>query len=179
MFFEDAAAWDAWLAEHHATAGEAWLRIAKKASGVRSVSAAEGTEVAMCHGWIDGQRRSLDESFFAQRYSPRRPKAAWSRINVERVEALIAAGRMRPAGYAQVEAAKADGRWDAAYESQREATVPADLAEALAAAPGAAAAFEGLGRTERYLLLLGLAKTRTANGRAERIRRTVAGLAGD
>jgi uncharacterized protein YdeI (YjbR/CyaY-like superfamily) len=111
MFFEDAAAWEAWLAGHHATADEAWLKIAKKGSGVASVTAAEGTEVALCYGWIDGHRRSLDERFFLQRYSRRRNKSSWSRINAERVEALTAAGRMRPPGLAAVAAAQADGRW--------------------------------------------------------------------
>lgn len=176
MRFADAAAWEAWLAEHHETADSAWLEIAKKGAPLSSVTAAEGTEVALCFGWIDGHRRSHDQQSFAQRYSPRRKGSPWSRINVERVEALIAAGRMRPAGLAQVAAAQADGRWAAAYASQRNATVPPDLAEALAAHPRAAAGFEALDRTGRYALILPLLKARTPAGRATRLDKTIADL---
>jgi uncharacterized protein YdeI (YjbR/CyaY-like superfamily) len=178
MFFEDAAAWEAWLAGHHGTADEAWLKIAKKGSGVASVTAAEGTEVALCYGWIDGHRKSLDERFFLQRYSRRRKKSSWSRINVERVEALTAAGRMRPPGLAEVAAAQADGRWAAAYTAQRDAAVPPDLAEALAADPRAAASFEALDKTGRYRLILPLLKARTPAGRATRLERAISELAG-
>lgn len=178
MDFTDAAAWEAWLAENHGTAGEAWLRIAKKGAPGTSVTAAEGTEVALCYGWIDGHRRSHDQHSFAQRYSPRRKGSSWSLINVERVEALTAAGRMSPAGLIQVAAAKADGRWAAAYTSQRNTTVPADLAEALAGEPRAAAAFATLDRTNRYRMILPLLKATTAEVRAARLRRTVAELLG-
>lgn len=111
LTFPSAAAWEAWLAVHHATAGEAWLRIAKKGSGQRSVTAAEADEVALCHGWIDSVRRADDADWFVQRFSPRRRGSNWSRINAARVEVLAAAGRMRPAGLAAVAAARAAGRW--------------------------------------------------------------------
>jgi uncharacterized protein YdeI (YjbR/CyaY-like superfamily) len=179
MFFPDAAAWEAWLAEHHGTAPDAWLKIAKKGSGVASVTAAQALEVALCYGWIDGHRKALDERYFLQRYSPRRKRSSWSRVNVERVEALTAAGRMRPAGLAEVAAAKADGRWDAAYAAQRDIAVPPDLAEALAADPKAAARFEALGKTARYQLILPLLKARTPAGRASRLQKAMDDLLGE
>jgi uncharacterized protein YdeI (YjbR/CyaY-like superfamily) len=176
LAFEDAAAFDAWLADHHAARADVWVKIAKKGSGVASVTADEAGAVALCHGWIDSVRRSLDETYFLQRYSPRRPQGSWSRVNVERVEALIAAGRMRPAGLAEVEAAKADGRWDAAYVSQRDATVPPDLAEALARNVKAKERFESLGRTDRYLVILQLLKARTPASREATLRKAVTAL---
>lgn len=127
-----AAEWESWLAAHHTMRDGVWLKIAKKGSGQPSVTPAEATEVALCYGWIDSHRKSHDATCFLQRYSPRRRGSSWSRVNVERAEALIAAGRMRAPGLAEIEAAKADGRWDAAYESQRNATVPGDLAAELA-----------------------------------------------
>jgi uncharacterized protein YdeI (YjbR/CyaY-like superfamily) len=174
LAFGDAAQWEAWLAEHCATRADAWLQIAKKGAGRVSVTPAEALDVALCYGWIDSQRRSHDGSHFLQRFSPRRPGSSWSRVNVERVEALTAAGRMRAPGLAEVEAAKADGRWDAAYESQRTATVPADLAAALARDEPARAFFESLGRTDRYAVILRLLKARDAAGRAAQLRQVVA-----
>jgi uncharacterized protein YdeI (YjbR/CyaY-like superfamily) len=176
LTFRDAAGWEAWLASHHGTAAEVWLRIAKKGSGEPSVTAVEADEVAICYGWIDSHRKAYDDAWFLQRFSPRRAGSAWSRVNVERVAALTAAGRMRPAGLAEVAAARADGRWDAAYASQRAAGVPDDLAAALAADATAAAAFAELGRTDRYAVALPLLKARTARGRAERLRAAVARL---
>jgi uncharacterized protein YdeI (YjbR/CyaY-like superfamily) len=173
----DVTAWESWLAEHHATREAVWLRIAKKASAVRTVDATEGTEVALCYGWIDSHRRGLDATFFLQKYTPRRPKSAWSKINVDRVDALTAAGRMRGAGMMQVDAAKADGRWARAYESQRDVTLPPDLAAALAATPAAQDAFEALGKTDRYLLILRLAKARSAAARAAQLDKLVGTLA--
>jgi uncharacterized protein YdeI (YjbR/CyaY-like superfamily) len=114
LAFRDAAAFESWLADHHATRSEVWLRIAKKTSGLPSVTAAEADEVALCYGWIDSHRKALDGSWFLQRFSPRRRRSPWSRINADRVRALTAAGRMRPAGLAAVAAARADGRWPAA-----------------------------------------------------------------
>jgi uncharacterized protein YdeI (YjbR/CyaY-like superfamily) len=176
--FPDAEAWEAWLAGHHATSTEAWLRIAKKGKGLASIAIGDALDVALCYGWIDGQRRSLDEVSFLQRYCPRRPRSSWSRVNVAKVEALTAAGRMRPPGIAEVEAAKADGRWAAAYESQRTAEVPPDLAAALAGDPAAAAAFERLSRSDRYWIILQLLKTRTPEGRAKNVARAVERLKG-
>lgn len=175
----DQAAWEAWLEAHHADRDEVWLRIAKKGSGHASVTAEEGSESALCFGWIDGRRRGLDATHFLQRYSPRRRRSAWSQINVERVVALLAAGRMRPAGLAEVERARADGRWDAAYASQATAEVPDDLAAALARDPAAQARFDALGKTERYQLLLRLMTARGERARGVQVERIVASLGAD
>ena len=124
--FAGAAELEAWLEENEDAAG-VWLKIAKKGSGESSITYAEALELALCFGWIDSQKRGLDETHFLQRFTPRRPRGRWSKINREKAEALIATGRMRPAGLAEVEAAKADGRWEAAYEGQKSAGVPPDL----------------------------------------------------
>jgi uncharacterized protein YdeI (YjbR/CyaY-like superfamily) len=174
----DAAAWHAWLDVHHAARTDAWLRIAKRRSGRLSVTTDDALDVALCFGWIDGQRRSLDESSFLQRYCPRRPKSTWSEVNVAKVAALTAAGRMQPPGLAEVAAAHADGRWEAAYASQRSAQVPPELMSALLADAGAAAVFERLGRSERYTLILPLMKARTPAGRMRALQRVLERLAG-
>ena len=137
---------------------------------------AEALDVALCYGWIDGQRRANDDVSFLQRYSRRRPRSSWSKVNVAKVEALLAAGRMRPAGPAEVEAAKQDGRWEAAYESQRNTAVPPDLVAALAGNARASAAFESLGRSDRYAVILPLLKARTPETRARTLARAVARL---
>jgi uncharacterized protein YdeI (YjbR/CyaY-like superfamily) len=172
----DVAAWEAWLEAHHRTAPEAWLRIAKKHSGLATISIGDALDGALCFGWIDGQRRGLDEVSFLQRYCPRRARSSWSQVNVETVARLTAEGRMRPSGLAEVEAARADGRWDAAYERQSTAAVPEDLAAALAADPPAAAAFEALSRSERYLVFLPILKATTPTARAQAVARAVDGL---
>ncbi|WP_035749715.1 YdeI/OmpD-associated family protein [Arthrobacter sp. 35W] len=161
MDFIEAAAWEAWLADHHETQSEAWLRIGKRNSNAALITIAEAGDVALCFGWIDGLRKACDAESFLQRYSRRRPRSPWSKINVARAESLIAAGRMRPAAIKEVDDAKADGRWSAAYESQRTADVPSELAAALADHPPARTAFERLGRTERYALILPLLKAHT------------------
>lgn len=176
MHFEDAARWEAWLAGNHDAEGGVWLKIAKKGSGVASVTISQALDVALCFGWIDSRRESHDQHHYLQRYSRRRRGSPWSRVNVERVEALTAAGRMRPPGLAEVAAAKADGRWEAAYTAQRDAAVPPDLAGALAADPQAGARFEALGRTARYQLILPLLKARTPAGRATRLERALSTL---
>lgn len=170
--------WERWLENHHADAGKAWLRIARRGSTVPGLTIGDALDAALCFGWIDGQRKSNDADSFLQRYSPRRRTSAWSRINVEKFEALAAAGRVRPAGYAQRDAARADGRWDAAYESQRTAENPADLAAALAENPGAAAAFDAMSRSDRYAVILTLLKARTPQRRAELVARAVTDLGG-
>lgn len=175
--FADLAVWEAWLEDHHADGAGAWLRIAKKRSPLALITIEQAAEAGLCFGWIDSHRRSLDEHSYLQRYSRRRRGSPWSRVNVERVEALTAAGQMRPPGLAEVAAARADGRWDAAYASQRNATVPPDLAEALAASPPAAARFDALDKTARYLLILPLLKARTPAAREARLRKAVAELA--
>jgi len=153
-----------------------WIKMAKKATGIPSVTHPEALEVALCYGWIDGQRKANDDVSFLQRYSRRRPTSSWSQVNVAKVEALEAAGRMRPPGLAEVEKAKADGRWDVAYEPQRTAEVPPDLAAALAGDARANAAFERLGRSDRYAVILPLLKARTPEARARLLSREIARL---
>lgn len=175
--FPDAAAFEAWLEANHASAPGVWLRIAKKDAGVATVTYAEALDVALCFGWIDGQRRAHDASWFLQRFTPRRPTSRWSRINTEHAERLTAAGRMRPAGLAQVEAARADGRWAAAYDGQRSATVPPDLQQALDANPPAAAFFATLRGANRYAVIYRVNDAKRPQTRARRIERFVAMLA--
>jgi len=175
--FPDAAGWEAWLAAQHAIRSEAWLRIARRHSGIASVTVTEALDVALCYGWIDGHRKANDDVSFLQRYSRRRPTSSWSSVNVGKVEALLAAGRMQPAGLAEVAAAQADGRWAAAYASQRTAAVPDDLAAALAGDARAEAAFERLGRSDRYAVILPLLKARTPAARARLLAQAIARLA--
>ena len=149
--FADAAAWERWL-ERHPQAPGVWLKIAKKDAGIPSVTYAEALDVALCHGWIDGQKKGFDSSFFLQRFTPRRARSTWSKINVAKIDVLVAAGRMRPAGLREVEAAKADGRWEAAYDGAKSMDVPPELAQALALARHrkAKAFFDTLDKTNRY-----------------------------
>lgn len=174
LTFVDAAGWDAWLAAHHDTSDGVVLRIARK--GSPGLTIREALEVALCHGWIDGVRRRGDDTHFLQRYSPRRKGSSWSAVNVALVEELTAAGRMRAGGQAQADAAKADGRWAAAYASQATATVPDDLAAALDADPDAKAAFDALTKTARYAILLALMKSRTPAAREKALDKALAGL---
>jgi uncharacterized protein YdeI (YjbR/CyaY-like superfamily) len=174
--FPDAAAWDAWLAANWERQEGVWIRMAKKASGIPSVTHAEAIEVALCWGWIDGQRRGLDATWFLQKFTPRRKRSLWSRVNVGKVEALIAAGRMRPPGLAEIEAARADGRWEAAYASARTAEVPDDLQAALASRPAARAFFESLTGANRYAVLWRLMTAKTERTRAARLEKIVAML---
>jgi uncharacterized protein YdeI (YjbR/CyaY-like superfamily) len=176
--FRDAAEFEAWLDAHVGLRAGVWLKIAKSGSGIPSLTADEAVEVGLCYGWVSGQRRSCDESYYLQKYVPRRPRSRWSQVNVAKAEELIAARRMRPSGLAEVEAAKADGRWAAAYQPQRNATVPPDLAAALAADPSAARAFDALTKTQRYAVILQVVTVRTATARAARVRRALAALHG-
>lgn len=172
IHFRDAAEFEVWLAERGDERG-VWLKIAKKGSGIPSLTDDEAVDLGLCYGWISGQRKSLDERYYLQKYVPRRPRSIWSQVNVAKVAELAAAGRMRPAGVAEVEAAKADGRWAAAYASQRNATVPPDLAAALEASPRGAAAFDALDKTRRYEVFLKLATARTAAVRAARLHKVM------
>lgn len=147
--FEDQKAWEKWLVANAGGKG-IWLRIAKKDSGIASVDYAQALEVALCHGWIDGQKRGYDEKFFLQRFTPRRPRSLWSKINIGHAERLIAAGRMQAGGLREIEAAKADGRWQAAYRSFSSMEVPAELVAALKKNKKAKAFFDGLDKTNRY-----------------------------
>ena len=176
--FADAAAFEAWLDTHADDPVGVWLKLAKKSSGIPSMTADEAVDVGLCYGWISGQRKPLDEIWYLQKYVPRRPRSVWSQVNVAKVAELTAAGRMRARGVAEVAAAKADGRWAAAYPSQRTATVPPDLAAALAADPQAAIAFAALPKTERYVLMMTVANARTAHVRSNRLRRVLATLHG-
>jgi uncharacterized protein YdeI (YjbR/CyaY-like superfamily) len=174
--FRDAAEFEAWLDEHVDLQAGVWLLIAKKGSGVPSLTDDEAVDIGLCYGWISGQRKSYDQVYYLQKYVPRRPRSRWSQVNVAKVEELMAAGRMRPSGLAEVESAKADGRWTAAYQSQRNATIPPDLAAALAASPRAAQGFEALGKTQQYAVILKLVTARTVTARAAHLRREVAAL---
>src|SRR5947209_7634588 len=146
----DQREWGRWLEQNHATVGAIWLKLAKKGSPTPTVSYAEAIEEALCYGWIDGQVRALDEHFYLQRFTPRRARGKWSQINREKATRLIAEGRMRPSGLAQIEAAKADGRWDAAYPAQSDATVPDDFQRALDQNAEAKRFFETLTGSARY-----------------------------
>lgn len=174
LFFETADEWRAWLAEHHATSSGVVIKMAKKASGIRSVTAEEALDVALCFGWIDAVRRSLDDEHFLQRYTPRRARSKWSKRNRAKAEALIAAGLMEPAGMAEVERAKADGRWDAAYDSPANITVPEDLQAALDANPKAAEFFATLTGQNRYAILYRIQDAKRPETRARRIAKFVA-----
>ncbi|WP_420034433.1 YdeI/OmpD-associated family protein [Streptomyces sp. cg28] len=173
--FPDAAAFEEWLAGHHTRREGVWVKVAKKASGIASVTDAELVDVGLCWGWISGQRRGLDDRHYLQKYVPRRARSLWSQVNVEKVAALAAAGRMREPGLAEVRRAQEDGRWDRAYASQSHAEVPDDLASALAANPAARTAFDALDRTARYLVLLPLLQATPENRRA-RLERAVRAL---
>jgi uncharacterized protein YdeI (YjbR/CyaY-like superfamily) len=175
--FAHAQAWSTWLASNRASSRGVWLKVAKKGSGRVSVTYAEALEVAIVWGWIDGQRRAFDETWFLQKFTPRGPRSIWSKINRERALALIAAGKMRPPGLSEVERAKRDGRWEAAYEGQRSATVPPDLAAALAANPRAAAFFETLNSQNRYAVLFRTHTAKRPETRARRIAKFIEMLA--
>lgn len=165
--------WEAWLEQNHASESEAWLRFARKGSEAVTVSRAEALEAALCYGWIDGQAASRDEDYWLQRFTPRTRRSKWSKINREAVEALIRTGRMRPAGMAAVEAAKADGRWDAAYAPPSTIEVPDDLAHALKQNPPAEAFFQTLNAQNRYSILYRIHDAKRPETRARRIEKFV------
>ena len=174
--FADAAAWEAWLSEHHGRQEGIWVRVARQVSGLPSVTSDELVDVGLCYGWISGQRRALDDRHYLQRYVPRRPRSTWSQVNVDKVERLLADGRIREPGLAEVRAAQADGRWDAAYAAQRSAVVPPDVVAALGAEPSARAAFDALTRTEQYRRFLPVLQARSPAARARRVANLVADL---
>ena len=167
--FADQATLEAWLEEHHATAPGLYVKIAKKGTGIPSVNWEQMVEVLLCFGWIDGRANRVDDTWYVQRITPRRPRSIWSLKNVATVERLTAEGRMRPAGLAAVEAAKADGRWDRAYGGPATITVPDDLVAALDAEPAARAAFDGLDGQNRYAVLHRVHTAATPATRAKRI----------
>jgi uncharacterized protein YdeI (YjbR/CyaY-like superfamily) len=165
----DDAHWERWLQAHHATSRDAWVKIAKKGSGVTTVHYPEVLNTAICFGWIDAVRRPLDDTYFLQRFTPRGPRSKWSQVNRDKAQALTAAGRMHPAGHAQVQAAQADGRWEAAYEPQSRATIPDDLQRALDAEPKAKEFFATLTGQRRYAFLYRLHNVKTQTARERRI----------
>ncbi len=167
--FTDADAFERWLRDNHDIAPGVWIQMAKKASGIASIGWDDAVPVALCWGWIDGQRRGMDEQFFLQRFTPRRKRSVWSKINVAHVERLIAEGRMQPAGLAQVEAAKADGRWDAAYHSVASNHVPPELQAALDANPAAAAEFAKLNSANRYAMSWRVQNAKRADTKQRRV----------
>ena len=175
--FKSAKAFEAWLKKNHATSEGLWLKIAKRGSNEPSVTYPEAVEIALCWGWIDGQKKSLDDQHYLQRFTPRRVRSVWSRINVNKVQALIDAGRMQAPGEAQVEAAKADGRWARAYDGARTSTVPEDLQAALEAEPAAKTFFASINASNRYAILWRIQTAARAETRARRIAQLVEMLA--
>jgi uncharacterized protein YdeI (YjbR/CyaY-like superfamily) len=174
--FAARAEWATWLAAEHAASAGVWLKIARKDGGAESVSYADALDVALCHGWIDGQKDRLDERFWLQRFTPRKPRSRWSKRNRGRAEALIGSGEMAPAGMREIERAKADGRWEAAYDSHSTATVPDDLQAELDRNPAAREFFAVLDSTNRYAILYRIQEARRPDTRARRIAKYVAML---
>lgn len=174
--FADAASWEKWLAKNYDKSPGVYLAIAKKDTGLQSVSHQEALDISLCYGWIDGVRNSLDGERFLQSFGPRRARSTWSQINRDKVTALIAAGRMRPPGQAEIDRAKADGRWDAAYAGQRTITVPADLQQALDAKPKAKAFFATLSSQNRFAILFRVGNVKKEETRARNIAKFVAML---
>lgn len=175
LLFEDSDAFSEWLDRHHRDSPGVWMRLAKKGAALRSLSYAEALDVALCYGWIDSQKKSYDEESWLQKFGPRGPKSLWSKINRDKVEALTAAGRMRDAGIDAVERARADGRWDAAYDSQRSATVPDDFQAELDRSPAARDFFASLDGANRYAILFRI-QTAKPQARAARIAAFIAML---
>ncbi len=171
--FLSQAAWTVWLDEHHAASPGVWLRIAKKGAAGPTVSYQEALEAALCFGWIDGQKRSLDDAHWLQRFTPRSARSRWSKRNTDLAEKLEMQGAMRPAGLREVELAKADGRWEAAYAGQRTASMPPDLERELERRPQARAFFESLDSANRYAILYRLAEAKRPDTRARRLEKYV------
>jgi uncharacterized protein YdeI (YjbR/CyaY-like superfamily) len=172
--FESPAAWEAWLSEHHESSDGIWIKFAKKASGIPSVTYKEVLPIALAHGWIDGQVKRIDDDWYRQRWTPRRARSVWSKINRAAAEAMIERGEMKPAGLREVERAKADGRWERAYDSPKTAEVPDDLRAALDADAAAAEFFAGLDSINRYAILHRIQGAKKPETRARRIEQFVA-----
>ncbi len=175
--FASPAAWSGWLAKHHADGRGVWMKLAKKATGIPSVTYDEAVDVALCWGWIDGQKRPIDATWWLQRFTPRGPRSSWSKVNRERVARLVSTGLMQAAGVAEVDRAKADGRWEAAYDGQRTATVPDDLRAALDSNPAASAFFETLKSGSRYAILYRIGAAKRPETRQRHIDTFIAMLA--
>jgi uncharacterized protein YdeI (YjbR/CyaY-like superfamily) len=175
LWFASPELWEEWLEENHQCTG-VWIKMAKKDAGVDSVRYPEVLEIALCFGWIDGRREALDERYFLQRFTPRRPRGRWSRINRDTAARLITEGRMRAAGHTEVERAKLDGRWDAAYEGQKRSVVPDDLQRELDSRPRARAYFAELSSQNRYAIVYRLQEAKRPATRARRLAKFVAML---
>ncbi len=173
ILFAHQADWTAWLDQNHITATGLWLRLAKKASGLESVSYAEALEVALCYGWIDGQKQAYDETSWLQKFTPRGAKSIWSKINREKAQALIERSQMQPAGLQAIAQAQQDGRWDAAYDSSSSTTVPADFQAALDSNAPAKAFFATLTRGNRYAILFRIQTAKKAETRTKRIQQFI------
>jgi uncharacterized protein YdeI (YjbR/CyaY-like superfamily) len=173
LFFASSAEWEAWLERNHSSSPGILVKVAKKGSGIDSVRYPEVLHVALCFGWIDGRREALDEVYFLQRFTPRRPRSRWSQINRDTPTRLIAEGSMRPAGRSEVERAKADGRWRAAYAGQKRSAIPADLRRELDARPAARAFFATLSAQNRYAIIYRLQDAKRPDTRARRLAKFV------
>lgn len=177
LLCDSARQWEEWLAEHHAQPQGVWLKIAKKGTGAASVSYADALEAALCYGWIDAQKKAYDDTYWLQKFTPRRPKSIWSRVNTDKALRLIAAGRMQPAGLREVEAARQDGRWDAAYQAQSTLAIPDDFRIELERNPQARAFFETLNKLNRYAICHRIETARKPETRRARIEKFIAMLA--
>jgi uncharacterized protein YdeI (YjbR/CyaY-like superfamily) len=175
--FASAEGWELWLREHHGESSGLWIKLAKLGTGIPSVTYAEALDVALCHGWIDGQKAPYDATYWLQRFTRRGPRSTWSKINRDKVTALIAQGRMTPAGQREIDAAMQDGRWEAAYDSARTMAVPEDLQARLDLEPRARDVFAALDRANRYAILYRVQTARKPETRARRIEQLVAMLA--
>lgn len=176
MLFESPGQWEKWLIEYHTASSGVRLQIAKKGADTPTVSYAEALDIALCYGWIDGQKGALDDQFWLQKFTPRRPKSDWSKINTQKATELIAQGKMKPAGLKEVETAKQDGRWDAAYESQRSSQMPEDFQEELDKNPKAKAFFGTLNSVNRYAIYYRIQSAKKVETRRARIEKFIAML---
>lgn len=177
LLFASPREWQEWLAAHHAQPHGIWLKIAKKGAEVTSISYAEALEEALCYGWIDGQKKAYDDAFWLQKFTPRRPKSIWSRVNTDKALQLIESGRMAPAGLREVDAARQDGRWAAAYQAQSNLTLPDDFRAELERHPEAKAFFETLNKANRYAICFRIETARKPETRQTRIATFIAMLA--
>jgi uncharacterized protein YdeI (YjbR/CyaY-like superfamily) len=173
LFFASKAEWERWLSKHYDLEAGIQLKFAKKGSGIESLHYPEALDVALCYGWIDGRSNSLDETYYLQKFTPRRPRSTWSQRNVKKAEELIKAGRMKAPGLAAIEAAKADGRWEAAYASAKNITIPPELLAAFEENPTLKLRFEGLNSTNRYAVLWRLATARTEKTKQARLAKII------
>jgi uncharacterized protein YdeI (YjbR/CyaY-like superfamily) len=171
--FESKKKWKDWLAKHHNTSGGLWLKLAKKDSGISTITYEEAVDVALCYGWIDGQKKAFDEKYWLQKFTPRGRKSIWSRINTEKAERLITSGEMKPAGLKAIETAKQDGRWEAAYSSPKNMAIPADFQAALKRNKKAKQFFAALNSANRYAILFRIHNARKPETRLKRIQQFI------